>query len=53
MPKIPAEPRIPEFILKLVFTRRLREMTCSHLDLIQVTEPDTDVCQDCVVLGDT
>jgi uncharacterized UBP type Zn finger protein len=53
MPKTPAEPRIPEFILRLVFTRRLSEKTCSHLDQIQFREAETDVCQDCVALGDS
>ena len=52
MPKTPAF-SIPEFFLKLVFTRHHREKPCSHLHLIQVREPGTNVCQDCLDLGDS
>lgn len=49
--------RLLEFTLKLVYTRQLTEQACSHLDLIQVTQPDlaagTLVCEVCVELGDT
>lgn len=40
MPKTPSRFNIPELILKLAFTRRLKEIPCSHLDQIQVREPD-------------
>jgi hypothetical protein len=53
MPKTPSRFNIPELILKLAFTRQLKEKTCSHLNLIQICEPSTGVCQDCVDLGDT
>ncbi len=53
MPKTPAHFNIPEFVLRLAFTHRLREKTCSHLDLIRVREPSTRVCQDCVDWGDS
>ena len=49
MPKTPAF-SIPEFFLKLAFTRQIID---SHLGLIQVREPGTDVCQDCLDLGDS
>jgi predicted ester cyclase len=53
MDKPPKHPiTIPEFILKLIFTGQVAEKECSHLDMIQVIEPDTDVCRDCVALGD-
>ena len=45
--------RWPEFVMKLLFTRQLAEKACSHLDQIQVTEPDTGVCPQCVEVGDT
>jgi uncharacterized UBP type Zn finger protein len=53
MPKTPARFKIPEFVLRLAFTHSLREKTCSHLHLIQVREPSTRVCQDCIDLGDS
>jgi len=52
MPKTPNF-SIPELILKLAFTRQLKEKLCSHLHLIQIREPCTDVCQDCVDSGDS
>ena len=45
--------RFPEFLLKLLFTRQLAEKTCSHLDQIEAVRPETDVCPQCVELGDT
>jgi uncharacterized UBP type Zn finger protein len=53
MPKTPARFNIPELLLKLAFTRQIKEKNCSHLHLIQVSQPSTDVCQDCVDLGDS
>jgi uncharacterized UBP type Zn finger protein len=53
MPKTPARFNIPELLLKLAFTRQLKEKDCSHLHLIQVRQPSTNVCQDCVDLGDS
>ncbi len=43
---------IPEFLLKLIFTGQVADLTCSHLDLIQVTEPESDVCNECIAQGD-
>lgn len=45
--------KLPEFVLKLLFTRQLEERTCNHLEQIRVVRPDTDVCPQCVELGDT
>jgi hypothetical protein len=42
----------PEFLLKLVFTGQSADKPCSHVDLVQVTEPTTDVCEQCVASGD-
>ena len=53
MPKTPARFNLPELFYKLAFTRRFSEIPCSHLDQIQVREPNTRVCQECVDLGDT
>jgi hypothetical protein len=38
---------LPEFLVRLVYTGEAGDRACTHLDLIQVTEPTTDVCQDC------
>jgi hypothetical protein len=43
---------IPEFLLKLIFTGQVADLSCGHLDLVKVTEPTTDVCSDCVAAGD-
>jgi len=45
--------RIPHWLLRWLFTGTLKEKTCSHLDLIQVTATPIRVCEDCVALGDT
>jgi predicted ester cyclase len=50
-PKYPIS--VPEFLIKLIFTGQAADKPCSHLKLIQVIEPTTDVCNDCVALGDT
>ena len=52
MPKTPASFRIPEVVLKLMFTRSLKEKRCSHLDLIKFRQPTADMCQACLDLGD-
>ncbi len=53
MDKPPRYPvAMPEFLLRLVFTGEAGDRPCSHLDQITVTEPTTDVCQDCVGAGD-
>ncbi|MDX1437889.1 MAG: UBP-type zinc finger domain-containing protein [Anaerolineales bacterium] len=44
---------IQDLIFRWLFTRSLREKACSHLDMIQNVAQSTDVCQDCVDLGDT
>lgn len=43
---------IPEFLLKVIMTGQAAEKECSHLDMIQIVEPNTDVCEQCVELGD-
>jgi hypothetical protein len=43
---------LPEFLLRLVFTGEAGDRPCPHVHQIQVTEPTTDVCQDCVATGD-
>ena len=45
--------RFPEFLLKLLYTRQLKERECGHLEQIQVSVPDADVCAQCVELGDS
>lgn len=53
MDKPPKHPiSLPEIILKIVFTGQVKEKECSHFDMVKVTEPAVDVCQDCVALGD-
>lgn len=42
----------PELLLKLVFTGEAGDRPCAHLDTIAVTEPATDVCEQCVASGD-
>ncbi len=49
-PRYPVAP--PDFLLKLVLTGEAGDKPCAHLDQIQVTEPATTVCQECVDLGD-
>ena len=43
---------LKHLVYRLLFTGSLRPKPCSHLHLIQVTEPATNVCADCVALGD-
>jgi uncharacterized UBP type Zn finger protein len=43
---------IPEIIFKVIFTGQVADKPCSHLGMVQVTEPTTDVCQQCVESGD-
>jgi predicted ester cyclase len=43
---------IPEILLRLVFTGQVADKECSHLDKIQVVEPTSDVCEQCVEAGD-
>jgi predicted ester cyclase len=42
----------PEFLIKVVFNGQVADKECTHLDLIQVVEPTTDVCEQCVAQGD-
>ena len=43
----------PEIIRRLVFNNlQLAEKPCSHLDRIHVTEPATQVCEQCLASGD-
>ncbi len=43
---------VPEFLLKVLFTGQVAEKECAHLDMIQILDPDTDVCRECVAQGD-
>jgi predicted ester cyclase len=43
---------IPEFLIKLIFTGQVADKECSHLDMIQVTDSDLEVCPTCVEMGD-
>ena len=52
MPKTPGFVRIPEPILRLLFTRQWKEKFCSHLDQIKYKQTNINVCQDCVATGD-
>ena len=38
--------------MQMIFTGQAELKSCSHLEHIKVTEPRTDVCEDCVELGD-
>ena len=42
-------PKMPEIIIKLAFNgMKLTEKPCAHLGMIELIEPVTDVCADCV-----
>ena len=43
-------PKIPNSVLRLAWTGRLKEKDCTHLDLIQDVEPWTDGCEQCIEL---
>jgi predicted ester cyclase len=43
---------LPEMIVKVLFTGQVADKPCTHLDQIQVVEPDEDVCEQCVAMGD-
>ena len=43
---------LKHLVYRLLFTGSLRPKACSHLGLIKVLEPTTQVCADCVALGD-
>jgi hypothetical protein len=42
---------VPEFLLKLAITGQAGDKECAHLDEIQVTEPATRMCFQCVEEG--
>jgi hypothetical protein len=42
----------PEFLLKLVLTGAAGDKPCSHFGLVEVTEPTTFECEQCVASGD-
>jgi uncharacterized UBP type Zn finger protein len=44
---------IQDLVFRWVFTRSLREKECTHLDMIEAVRQTTDICEDCVALGDT
>lgn len=48
--KHPVSP--PEILLKIVFNGGVADKPCEHLSGIAVTEPTTDVCEECVALED-
>ena len=52
MPKTPGFIRIPETVLRLLFTKQLKEKHCSHLGEIKFRQPSIDVCEQCVASGD-
>jgi hypothetical protein len=43
---------IPDFVLKVTFTGQAGDVPCSHLDLIAVPDPTSDVCEQCLASGD-
>lgn len=43
---------MPEILIKVLFTGQAADKPCSHLDQIKVTEPETDVCPQCMESGD-
>ena len=48
--KYPVSP--PAFLLKVLFTGQAGNKPCTHLDQIEVTEPGTRACAQCVAVGD-
>lgn len=53
MDKPPKHPvSIPEVLIKTLFMGQMADKECSHLDQIQVTDTDVDVCSQCVESGD-
>lgn len=44
---------LKEIVQRLVWTRRIRQQACSHLDLIQPVTPSADGCEECLQIGDT
>ena len=49
-PKYPVT--IPESLLQVVFNGQAAPKPCSHMSMIKVTDPTTDVCEQCVAAGD-
>ena len=49
-PRYPVPP--PEILLKVIFNGGMADKPCEHLDGIQIAEPTTDVCEECVAAGD-
>lgn len=45
--------RPQDLLFRILFTRSLREMPCSHLNLIEDVKPSSDACDKCVALRDT
>lgn len=44
---------VRDIFFRLLFTRQWKEKECTHFDMIRDVSPSTDVCEDCVALGDT
>jgi uncharacterized UBP type Zn finger protein len=51
--RTPPRFHIPEWLIKLIYTRQLKERSCAHLDLIKVRKPSANRCEECIALGDT
>lgn len=45
--------RITNVFLRKAFTGRFGRKACSHLAMVQEVEPQSDVCDQCVELGET
>lgn len=42
-----------DLVFRLLYTRRLTEKECTHLHMIRDVQPVSEVCEECVRLGDT
>jgi hypothetical protein len=53
MNRAPQDPvSLPESLIRPMFNGQVADKACSHLDQIQVTKTDIDVCPQCVESGD-
>jgi len=39
--------RVPDFLLKVLFTGQVADKPCEHLDAVRVTRPERDTCDEC------
>ncbi len=44
---------LSEAIRRVMWSGKVREQECSHLDLIQEVTPSAEGCEDCLKIGDT